>query len=115
MSRPGLAAALLVVRCASALLPDPDLRARHREEWQADVHGAHELGLNPLHIAFGTCGAAVRIAIVSRRESPTMLPIGPLALALHVIHGQRPRRRVLALAAASTVALLGGVALLLAG
>jgi hypothetical protein len=111
---PGLRAALLIVRCAASLLPDPDQRDRYREQWQADVHGAAELGLSPVRIGMGAAGAAARIAMTQTKGSTTMLPIGPLAIALKVVGGPRARQRAAALAVVFTLTLLGGVALLIA-
>ncbi|MFG3698268.1 hypothetical protein ACGF5C_10165 [Micromonospora sp. NPDC047620] len=107
-------AALVLVRCAAALLPGPS-RARHLEQWQADVHGAAELGMSPLRLAAGTLGAAVRIAATSPKGPRAMQPIGPLALALKLIGGTHARRRAATLAAVLTATLLAGVGLLIAG
>ncbi|MGS2618660.1 hypothetical protein ACVCAH_29640 [Micromonospora sp. LZ34] len=107
-------AALLLVRCAAALLPGAS-RARHLEQWQADVYGAAELGMSPLRLAAGTLGAAVRIAATSPKGPPAMQPIGPLALALKLIGGTHARRRAATLAAVFTATLLAGVGLLIAG
>lgn len=107
--------ALAVVRCAAALLPDPGRRARYLEQWRADVHGAAELDMSALRVALGAGAAAVRLAATSPRnpEGHTMLPIGPLALALRAFGGSRARQHAVALAVVSGLALLGGVVLLL--
>ncbi|QGN47367.1 hypothetical protein GKC29_11280 [Micromonospora sp. WMMC415] len=109
-----LAVALALVRCAAALLPGPH-RARHLEQWRADVQGAAELGLSPLRLAVGTTVAAARIAVVYRKESHAMQPIGPLALALRLVGGPGARRHAVTLAALFGVALLAGLGLLLTG
>lgn len=106
--------ALALVRCAAALLPAPH-RARHLEQWQADVQGAAELGLSPLRLAAGATVAATHIAVVHRKESHVMQPIGPLALALRLVGGPGARRRAATLAVLLGLALLAGVGLLLAG
>lgn len=108
-------AALAVARCAAALLPDPDRRARYREEWQADVLAAADLGLSPLRLALGAASGAARISAPSWKGTTGMLPIGPLALALRVVGGARSRQRAAALAALSALTLLGGVTMLITG
>jgi hypothetical protein len=111
---PGLRAARLVVRCAASVLPDREQRDRYSEQWQADVDGAAEFGLSPVRLALGAAGAAVRISVTSTKGSASMLPIGPLAIALKVVGGSRARQRAAALAVVFTLTLLGGVALLIA-
>ncbi|NES16597.1 MULTISPECIES: hypothetical protein [Micromonospora] len=106
------AVALALVRCATALLPPPH-RARYFEQRQADVQGAAELGLSPLRLAAGTAVAAVRITVVTRKETSAMQPVGPLALALRLVGGTGTRRRAATLAALFTLTLLAGVGLLL--
>lgn len=96
--------ALSLVRFAAAVVGDD----RYREQWEADVVGAHELGMSPLGVAFGT----VRAAVAMPSKGAVMLPIGPLAIALK--HAQTPRGRVLAIAVVSALSLLGGVALMFA-
>lgn len=110
-----LRAALLVVRCAVTLLPDAGRRARYLEQWQADLHGAADLGMSPLRLALGVTGAVAQIAATSWKGSTAMLPIGPLALALRAVGGSRVRQRAAALAVLSTLALLGGVVALITG
>nr|QLK00773.1 hypothetical protein HZU44_12725 [Micromonospora carbonacea] len=110
-----LRVALAVVRCAASLLPDARQRARYLEQWQADVHDAADLDLSALRLALGAAGAAARIAVTSSKGSTTMLPIGPLALALRVVHGSRDRQRAATLAALLALGLLGGIALLITG
>ncbi|GLH99221.1 hypothetical protein Pa4123_44960 [Phytohabitans aurantiacus] len=105
-------AALALVRCAAALLPEPDRRARYREQWQADVLAAADLDLSPLHLALGAAIAAARI---SRKGTNVMLPIGPLALAIRAVGGSRARQRAAALAVLSALVLLGGVTMLITG
>jgi hypothetical protein len=109
-----LRAALAVVRCAAIALPDPQRRARYLEQWQADVYGAADLHLSPLRLALGAAGAAVRITATSSKGS-TMLPIGPLALALRAVGGSRARQHAAALAILFTLTLLGGAAVLIPG
>ncbi|MGN9913586.1 hypothetical protein ACTMTJ_39245 [Phytohabitans sp. LJ34] len=106
-------AALLVVRWAAALLPDPERRARYREQWEADVRGAADLDMSPLRVALGAASAAGRITAISSKGT-RMLPIGPLALAMRLVGGD-VRRRAAALAALSTLTLLGGILLLVTG
>jgi hypothetical protein len=121
--------ALLVVRWAAALLPDPERRARYREQWEADVRGAGDLGLSPLRLALGAATAAARISTTapshrraasgeritaSSSKGSRMLPIGPLALAMRLVGGD-VRRRTAALAALSALTLLGGLFLLVTG
>ncbi|SCL19057.1 hypothetical protein GA0074692_0536 [Micromonospora pallida] len=110
-----LRAALAVARCAARMLPDPRQRARYLEQWQADVHGAAELGLPALRLALGTAGAAARIIATSPKGSTMMLPVGPLALGMRIVGGARGRRRAAVLAILLTLTLLGGVTLLIAG
>ncbi|BCB78408.1 hypothetical protein GCM10022251_30090 [Phytohabitans flavus] len=105
--------ALLVVRCAAALLPDRTRRDRYREQWEADVRGAAELELSPLRLALGMAGAAVLITFTSTKGT-RMTPIGPLALAMRLVGGD-VRRRAAALAALSALALAGGLLLLITG
>jgi hypothetical protein len=97
-----MSAAEVVVRLATALLRDE--QARYREQWAADLEGAAELGMNPLGVAFGALALAVT------RRGHTMLPIGPLAIALRRF-GTRGQAAVLL--SISTLALLGGVLLLM--
>ncbi|WP_033436626.1 hypothetical protein [Saccharothrix sp. NRRL B-16314] len=93
--------ALAVVRAAATLLPQAQ-RDRYLEQWRADVEGARELGLSPLGVAFG----AVRVA--HRERGPVTLPIGVLALALHL----RGSTKVGAVLAVMVLANLGGAILL---
>lgn len=97
-------AALLLVRFAAAVVGDD----RYREQWEADVVGARELGMSPLKVALGALVAVVAIP----KKGVVMAPIGPLGIALK--HAQTPRGRVLAIAVVSALLLLGGVALLFA-
>jgi hypothetical protein len=97
-------AALSVVRFAAAVLGDE----RYREQWEADVAGARELGLSPWGVAFG----AVRAVVVMPSKGVVMAGIGPLGIALK--HARTPRGRVLAIAVVSALSLLGGVAMLFA-
>ncbi|WP_447004608.1 hypothetical protein ACRAKI_34280 [Saccharothrix isguenensis] len=95
--------ALAVVRAAALRLPRAQ-RDRYLEQWRADVEGAAEVGLNPLGVAFG----AIRIA--NRERAPrTLLPIGPLALVLHL----RGSTRFGAVLTMVLLANLGGVILLM--
>jgi hypothetical protein len=106
-------AALVIVRCAAALLPDPVRRARYREQWEADVIGAADLHLSPLRLAVGAAGAAVLISVTSTKGT-RMPPIGPLALAMRLVGGD-VRRRAAAVAALSVLTHLGGLFLLVTG
>ncbi|MFD9698516.1 hypothetical protein [Lentzea sp. NPDC059081] len=96
--------ALLLVRFAAAVVGDE----RHREQWEADVVGAHELGMSPLAVAFG----ALRAGFVMPSKGVAMAGIGPLGIALK--HAGTPRGRVIAIAVVSALFLLGGVVLLFA-
>ena len=96
--------ALLLVRFAAAVVGDD----RYREQWEADVVGARELGMSPLSVAFG----AVRAVVAMPSKGAVMAGIGPLGIALK--RAQTPRGRVLAIAVVSALMLLGGVALLFA-
>jgi hypothetical protein len=107
--------ALAVVRCAAAVLPGAGRRARYLEQWRADVCGAADLGLSPLRVALGIATAAARIAVTASKGPHTMLPIGPLALALRAVGGPRARQHAAVLAALSALALLGGVVMMVAG
>ncbi|MET7748659.1 hypothetical protein [Micromonospora sp. NPDC005367] len=111
---PSTRVALVVLRCAAALLPR-DLHGRYREQWEADVRGATDLGMSPLRLAAGTLGAAALIAYANRKETRTTQPIGPLALALRLAGDANARRRAAALAAVLTLTLLAGVGLLIVG
>ncbi|MEJ3744790.1 hypothetical protein WEI85_16025 [Actinomycetes bacterium KLBMP 9797] len=95
------------------MLPDPRQRARHREEWLADVTGAADLDLSPLRVALGAVGAAARLAATSSKGSMIMQPVGPLALAMRLVGGSHARQRAVALAALLTLTLLGGLTLLI--
>ncbi|MBB5954747.1 hypothetical protein FHS29_001317 [Saccharothrix tamanrassetensis] len=92
--------ALALVSCAAAFLR-PAERARHREQWRADVLGARELGLSPLGIALG----ALRVA----RTRPVVLPVGVLAVALRL----RESRHLGAVFVVLLIGNLGGGLLLL--
>lgn len=97
-------AALLVVRFAAAVVGDE----RYREQWEADVVGARELGMSPLRVAFGAL-----VAVVAMPSKGTVVaPIGPLGIALK--RAQTPRGRVLVIAVVSALLLLGGLAMLFA-
>lgn len=96
--------ALALVRFAAAVIGDE----RYREQWEADVVGARELGLSPLRVAFGALVAVVAMP----SKGAVVAGIGPLGIALK--HAGTPRGRVLAIAVVSALLLLGGVALLFA-
>lgn len=96
--------ALLLVRFAAAVLGD----ARYREQWEADVVGARELGMSPLGVAFG----AVRAVVAMPSKGAVVAGIGPLGMALR--HARTPRGRVLAIAVVSALLVLGGVVKLFA-
>ncbi|MGI5502493.1 hypothetical protein [Lentzea sp. CA-135723] len=81
--------------------------ARWREQWEADVVGARELGMSPVAVAFGVVRAAV--VMPSGRGA---VVVGPLGIALK--HAGTPRKRVLVLAVVSALVLVGGVVLLFA-
>ncbi|GLY48828.1 hypothetical protein [Lentzea sp. NBRC 102530] len=79
---------------------------RWREQWEADVVGARELGMSPWSVAFGVVRAAV---VMPAKEA---VVVGPLGIALK--HAGTPRKRVLMLAVVSALLLVGGVVLLFA-
>ncbi|PRX92305.1 hypothetical protein [Allonocardiopsis opalescens] len=120
---PATAAALLLVRLAAQLLP-AHRRARHYEEWCADVTGAAHTGLNPLAIAAGallSTPALHRSATTpapatppTTKETPMRQPppIGVLATVQHLVHRTRPTRSTLLLAAVFTSLLAAGLGLL---
>ena len=97
-------AALLLVRFAAAVVGDD----RYREQWEADVLAAHELGMSPLGVAFGTVCAAVAMP----SKGAVVAGIGPLGIA--VKHTGASRGRVLAIAVVSALFLLGGIVMLFA-
>ncbi|SMD19717.1 hypothetical protein [Lentzea albidocapillata] len=96
--------ALLLVRFAAAVVGDE----RCREQWEADVVGARELGMSPFGVAVG----AVRAAVVIPSKGAAVAGIGPLGIALK--HAGTSRGRVLAIAVVSALMVLGGLALLFA-
>ncbi|MFS8105034.1 hypothetical protein LFM09_48835 [Lentzea alba] len=96
--------ALLLVRFAAWVVGDD----RYREQWEADVVGARELGMSPLGVAFG----AVRAVVVMPSKGAVVAGIGPLGIALK--RAGTPRGQVLAIAVVSALLLLGGVVLLFA-
>jgi hypothetical protein len=73
-------AALAITRVAATLLP-ASARSRYREQWQADVCGATELGLSPVRLALGAAVAAIRIAGTSGKGA-VVLAAGNFALTL---------------------------------
>lgn len=77
-----------IVRVATRLVPDPVARQRYREQWLADIEGAHELGLAPIRVSLGVAVAAVRLAAADRRG---LVAVTTGALQLHRI-GDRARR-----------------------
>ncbi|WP_439663688.1 hypothetical protein ACSHWB_20925 [Lentzea sp. HUAS TT2] len=96
--------ALLLVRFAAAVVRDE----RYREQWEADVVGAHELGMSPLWVAFG----AVRASVAMPSKGAVVAGIGPLGIALK--HVGTSRGRVLVIAVVSALLVLGGVVMLFA-
>ncbi|ANZ35735.1 hypothetical protein BBK82_06225 [Lentzea guizhouensis] len=96
--------ALFVVRFAARVVGDE----RYREQWEADVVGARELGMSPVRVAFGALVAVVAMP----SKGVAVAGIGPLGMALK--HAQTPRGRVLAIAVVSALLVLGGVAMLFA-
>ncbi|MEV6238036.1 hypothetical protein [Lentzea sp. NPDC051838] len=95
--------ALIVVRFAAAVVGDE----RYREQWEADVVGARELGMTPLRVAFG----ALRAVVAMPSKGAVVAGIGPLGVALK--HAGTPRGRVLVIAVVSALLVLGGVVMLL--
>jgi hypothetical protein len=59
-----------IVRIAVAVIADPALRERYREQWLADVEGAAEVGLAPLPVALGAASAAIRLGASRRSLTP---------------------------------------------
>lgn len=98
--------AQMLVRMAAALAPR-STRARHLEEWRADLAGAHEVGISPLSVALGAWRSIPSIASF---KGASMQPIGPLAIILRRTNATR--RPTLAIAVALTMALLAGLAVL---
>ncbi|MFD5830408.1 hypothetical protein [Lentzea sp. NPDC060358] len=94
------------MRVALALVRLVARDERYREQWEADVAGARELGMSPLSVAFGV----VRAAVVMPSKGAVV--VGPLGIALK--HAGTSRARVAALAVVSALMLLGGIALLFA-
>jgi hypothetical protein len=104
-----LRAALALTRVSAALLPATN-RDRYREQWQADMHGAAELGLSPLRLAAGAAIAAIRLAGSSRRGTPMGVRDGCL------FRLPAGNRRSLGLALLGGLSLTGGtLSLLLSG
>ncbi|KOV82230.1 hypothetical protein [Nocardia sp. NRRL S-836] len=97
-------AALLLVRVAAAVVGDE----RYREQWEADVIGARELGMSPVRVALGALVAVV----VMPSKGAVVAGIGPLGMALQ--HARTPRGRVLAIAVVSALFVLGGLVMLFA-
>ena len=97
-------AALLLVRIAARVVGDD----RYREQWEADVLGARELGMSPVRVAFGALVAGVAMP----SKGVAVAGIGPLGMALK--HAQTPRGRVVAIAVVSALFVLGGVLMLFA-
>lgn len=107
------------------LLPPGRKRARYHEQWRADLDGAAALGLAPAALAAGMVTAALTVRLThlrhaaARRSFPQgapmsrILPIGPLALFLRALHGDRAQPIAIVLAATLVAALLAGAGLLL--
>lgn len=106
--------ALVAVRLLAALLPAGPTRERYREQWAADVDGAAELGLSPLGVALGAARCAVLLTTTPPKGS-TMLPVGPLAIALRRFGGHRQPLTAVALAVAFGMLLIGGLVTLIVG
>ncbi len=83
-------------------------RDRYREELEADLEGAHELGLSRASVALGQVRTAASVVL---RGEAVPHPIGPLAIALRHAGGKRGPVVILALTLGS--ALLIGLGLLL--
>lgn len=101
--------ALGVARIAAVLLPAA-ARNRYREQWQADVRGAADLGLSPLRLAAGTITAAIQLAGTSGKGT-LMLAAGNAGLVLRSLGGLWVRNR-LAILQLGLAALYGSVLLL---
>jgi hypothetical protein len=83
-------------------------RDRYREEIEADLDGADELGISRSSLAFGQVRAA---ASVTAQGEVVLHPIGPLAIALR--HAGAKRGVVLILFFVLATTLLAGIGLLL--
>ena len=83
-------AALAISRFASAALPVSDARSRYREQWEADIRGAADMGLSPLRLALGTAMAAFQLAATTRNGT-SVLASGNMALAIRAAGAPRVR------------------------
>lgn len=98
----------LVIVLAS-LLVDAESRARHREQWLADLEGAAEADVAPSGVALGAIRTAPSIS-PPRGGSMSIKPIGPLAIALK--HTNAGQWQVVVIALLSIILLAAGVGLL---
>lgn len=73
--------ALAVSRFASAALPVSEARTRYREQWEADIRGAADVGLSPLRLALDTAAAALQLAVTTRKGT-AVLASGNTALVI---------------------------------
>ncbi|MEV0458961.1 hypothetical protein [Catellatospora methionotrophica] len=69
--------ALAISRLASAALPVSGASARYREQWEADIRGAAEMGLSPLRLALGTVVAAAQLAGTLRKDELMLASASP--------------------------------------
>ena len=97
-----------MIRLLTSLIRDPDLRERYREQWEADLDGAAELGLSRRGVLLGVATTCVRLHFTGKAHH--MLPIGPLAIALRHFGN---RGQVVVVTSLSVLLLLGGTLLLL--
>ncbi|WP_136706745.1 hypothetical protein [Agromyces sp. H66] len=98
----------LVIFVASFLV-DAESRARHREQWLADLEGAAEADIAPSGVAFGALRTVPSIN-PTRGASMPIKPIGPLAIALK--HTNPGRRQVAVIAVLAATLLAVGIVLL---
>lgn len=97
-----------MIRLLTTLIRDPETRERYREQWRADLDGATELGLDRRSVLLGIAVTCVRLRYTTRKAH-TMLPIGPLAIALRRFGN---RGQVVVATSLSVLMLLGGVVML---
>lgn len=98
----------LVIVLAS-LLVDAESRARHREQWLADLEGAAEADIAPSGVALGALRAVPSIN-PHRGASMSIKPIGPLAIALK--HTNASQRQVVIIALLAITLLAVGIGIL---
>ncbi|MCS7481335.1 hypothetical protein ACFFQW_09260 [Umezawaea endophytica] len=98
-----------MITVLTTLIRDPEVRARYREQWTADLDGAAELGLSRRGLLLGIAVTCLRLRFTTGKAHE-MLPIGPLAIALRHLGN---RGQVLVATSLSALFLLGGALLLI--